>query len=109
MRACFLAVVLLALAGIVTAMQAPAVTVIMGGTLINPAGDAIPNTVITLEGSRIKSVVQLTWGNASTGAGSGQVIDATGKFVIAGLADMHNHLEDGGISARARRLPCALS
>jgi imidazolonepropionase-like amidohydrolase len=104
MRAFFLAMVLLALAGIATAMQAPAVTVIIGATLINPAGDPVPNTIITIERARIRSVVQLARGNASTGAGSGQIIDATGKFVMPGLADMHNHLEDGGINFQQNRV-----
>jgi imidazolonepropionase-like amidohydrolase len=98
MRVPLLVMVLLALAGVVAAMQAPAVTVIVGATLINPAGDPVPNTIITIEGSRIRSVVPLARGNASTGSGSGQVIDATGKFVIPGLADMHNHLGTGGLS-----------
>ena len=104
MRAFFLPLALLMLAGVTVGVQAPAVTVIIGGTLINPAGDAVPNTVITLEGSRIRSVVQLARGNASTGSGTGQIIDATGKFVIPGLADMHNHLEDGGINFQQNRV-----
>jgi imidazolonepropionase-like amidohydrolase len=104
MRTLAAVIALLALAGVVTAVQAPADIVIVCATLINPAGDAVPNTIITIEGSRIRSVIQLARGNASTGSGTGQIIDATGKFVMPGLADMHNHLEDGGINFQQNRV-----
>jgi imidazolonepropionase-like amidohydrolase len=99
-RAFFLSIALLALAGVSVGVQAPAVKVITGATLIDSIGTAIPNTVIVINGSRIVSVgpVPPQTGSAGGGPAGAEVIDARGKFVIPGLADMHNHLGTGGMS-----------
>jgi imidazolonepropionase-like amidohydrolase len=66
---------------------------IHGATLMDTVtGTAIPDAVILIDGTRI---VQ------AGAAGEVQIppdamrIDARGKFVIPGLADMHNHLQTG--------------
>jgi len=101
-RAFFLPIALLALAGITADMQTPDIRVITGATLINPTPAApVSNAVIVITGSRITQVGTAASVKPPAGA---QVIDATGKFVIPGLADMHNHLEDGGINQRQNRL-----
>ena len=104
MRTFFLPLAVLALAGITADadMQTPDVRVIAGATLINPTPAApVSNAVIVITGSRITEVGTAASVKPPAGA---QVIDATGKFVIPGLADMHNHLEDGGINQRQNRL-----
>jgi len=103
-RTFFLPLAVLALAGITADadMQTPDVRVIAGATLINPTPAApVSNAVIVITGSRITQVGTAASVKPPAGA---QVIDATGKFVIPGLADMHNHLEDGGINQRQNRL-----
>jgi len=103
-RTFFLPLAVLALAGITADadMQTPDVRVIAGATLINPTPAApVSNAVIVITGSRITEVGTAASVKPPAGA---QVIDATGKFVIPGLADMHNHLEDGGINQRQNRL-----
>ena len=100
MRAFFLPIALLALAGITADMQTPDIRVITGATLINPTPAApVSNAVIVITGSRITQVGTAASVKPPAGA---QVIDAAGKFVIPGLADMHNHLEDGGINQRQK-------
>ena len=102
MRTFFLPLAVLALAGITADMQTPDVRVVAGATLINPTPAApVSNAVIVITGSRITQVGTAASVKPPAGA---QVIDATGKFVIPGLADMHNHLEDGGINQRQNRL-----
>jgi imidazolonepropionase-like amidohydrolase len=92
-----LVLLLIVLAAVVRAQD---VTMINGATLINPTGAAIPNAVVMISGSRIIQV-----GTAATVGPppEGQVIDARGKFVIPGLADMHNHLGAGGMSFGPQR------
>lgn len=73
--------------------QAQEVRAITGATLIDGVGRApIKNAVIVIEGTRIKQAGAANKTKIPSGA---QVIDARGKFVIPGLADMHNHLGDG--------------
>ena len=78
---------------------------ITGATLIDSTGTPIPNTVIVINGSRIVSVGQvLPKAGANAGGPAGaEIIDARGKFVIPGLADMHNHLGVGGMSFGPQR------
>ena len=93
--------VLLALSGVTATVQTPQVRVVTGATLINPTSPApIPNSVIVINGSRIVSVGQVPPKAGSNGGGpaGAEIIDSTGKFVIPGLADMHNHLGAGGMS-----------
>jgi imidazolonepropionase-like amidohydrolase len=99
-RSLILAIGLLALAGVTAGVQTPDVKVINGATLISPIGASVPNAIIVINGSRIGSVGQVP---PKAGAGGGgpagaEIIDASGKFVIPGLADMHNHLGAGSLS-----------
>jgi imidazolonepropionase-like amidohydrolase len=66
--------------------------VITGATLIDGTGrPPIRDAVIVIEGDRINQV-----GGPATKIPKGaQRIDARGKYVIPGLADMHNHLDEG--------------
>lgn len=67
--------------------------VITGATLIDGMTRAsISNALIVIEGTRITQVASADSARLPSGA---EVIDARGKFVIPGLADMHNHLGDG--------------
>lgn len=75
--------------------QAPdqALKVISGATLIDPARPApVKDAVIVIEGARIRSTGARSNVKVPDGA---QRIDAAGKFVIPGLADMHTHLWTG--------------
>lgn len=70
--------------------QAQETKVITGATLIDGTGRApIKNAVVVIEGTRITQAGAASQTKIPKGA---QVIDARGKFVIPGLADMHNHL-----------------
>lgn len=69
--------------------QSPKVTVITGATVIDGTGHKpIKNAVIVIEGNRIKQVGAK---NKIKFPKDARVIDAAGKFVIPGLADMHIH------------------
>ncbi len=72
---------------------APPTLAISGATLIDVTGGAsIPDAVILVEGSRIQQVGPSSEVQVPSEV---EVIEATGKFVIPGLADMHNHLAEG--------------
>ncbi len=73
------------------------VIAITGATLIDGTGNApTENAVIVIEGSRIRQA-----GGSDTAIPAGaQNIDARGKYVIPGLADMHNHLDEGAFVPR---------
>jgi imidazolonepropionase-like amidohydrolase len=76
--------------------QAPKLKVIAGATLIDGTGrPPIKAAVIVIEGTRIRHVGPRTKTRIPAGA---QIIEAHGKFVIPGLADMHNHLSEGTFS-----------
>jgi imidazolonepropionase-like amidohydrolase len=101
MRTLVLALVLAAAAVVPAGMQAPDVKVITGSTLINPTAAApAANAVIVITGSRITQV-----GTAATvkPPANAEVIDGRGKFVIPGLADVHNHLGAGSMSFGPQR------
>jgi len=87
------------LAGLALGATVPAaaqeVKAITGATVIGGAGAPIPDAVIIIEGTRIARVGPRA---TTTIPANATVIDARGKFVIPGLADMHNHLEDGSFS-----------
>lgn len=72
-------------------------TVILGATLIDGTGrPPTRNAVIVIEGSRITHV-----GGPTTKIPKvAQRIDGRGKYVIPGLADMHNHLDEGTFAPR---------
>ena len=106
MRAFFLSIALLALAGATAGVQTPEMKVIVGATLIDPtSATPVPNTLIVLNGSRIASVGRVPPNAGSTGGGpaGAEVLDGRGKFVMPGLADMHNHLGVGGMSLGPQR------
>ena len=64
--------------------------VIKGGTLIDvSSGRQISNSVIVVEGDRIKQVGRENEITAPRGA---QVVDASNKWIIPGLMDMHAHI-----------------
>ena len=86
-----LTILLLAMAA--TSGQAQTTMVIRGATLVDGTGrPQINDAVIIIEGTRIRQVG--TGGKTKIPSGA-QVIDARGKFIIPGLADMHNHLGNG--------------
>ncbi len=71
--------------------QQPTV-VIKGGTLIDVrTGDQVTDSVIVVEGNRIKQVGKEPEVVVSREA---QVIDAHGKWIIPGLMDMHAHISE---------------
>jgi len=105
MRRCLLPllVLLAALGAVPGAQDVKGAVVIVGATLVNPTSAVVPNSIITIGGGRIVSVVPLAPGTAATGSLAGEIIDGRGKFVIPGLADMHNHLGAGGMSLGPQR------
>lgn len=79
--------------GVSGSNPAAPINAITGATLIDVSGGAsINDAVIIIEGTRIAQVGAASAVKVPTNA---QVIDARGKFVIPGLADMHNHLAKG--------------
>ena len=67
--------------------------VIAGATLIDGTARApLKDAMVVIAGSRIAHVGTT---DDTEIPGDAEVIDATGKFVIPGLADMHNHLAQG--------------
>ena len=102
MRHLFLAAALVVGATAGAGVQTPDVKVITGATLINPAAAApVADAVIVITGARITQVGPAVSVKAPAAA---EVIDARGKFVIPGLADMHNHLDDGGTTRAQNRV-----
>ncbi|MGH9766247.1 MAG: amidohydrolase family protein, partial [Blastocatellia bacterium] len=94
--------ILILLAIVSPNLFAQGIKVITGATLIDGTGSA-PNkdAVIVIEGARIKQVGAKGKIEAPKDA---VVIDARGKFVMPGLADMHNHLRDGMFSQKPQAL-----
>jgi imidazolonepropionase-like amidohydrolase len=75
--------------------QQPQVTAISGVTLIDgTARPPVPDAVVVISGTRI---AQVGARGAVTLPPDATVVDARGKFVIPGLADMHNHLISGSL------------
>ncbi|HWP43172.1 MAG TPA: amidohydrolase family protein [Blastocatellia bacterium] len=73
--------------------QGQGAKVITGATLIDGTSrDPIKDAVVLIEGGRISRAGPRGEIQIPEGA---QVIDARGKFIIPGLADMHNHLGEG--------------
>src|SRR5262245_44875675 len=68
--------------------QAPAVTAIRAGRLIDPeAGRVLTNQIILIEGNRFRDIGP----NVAIPAGA-RVIDLSNLTVLSGLVDSHNHL-----------------
>lgn len=84
----------LAVAGFSTHPQAAPVKAIVGGTLIDGfGGRPIPNSVIIIEGQRIKAVGQV--GTLAIPKNA-EIISTEGMTVLPGLWDMHVHLMING-------------
>jgi len=66
---------------------------IKGGRVIDPAGKRDETGCIVLEGGKVKDFIP---GNQAAKGFEGRVIDASGKWVVPGLIDMHVHLRDPG-------------
>ena len=76
--------------------QSPNVKALVGGTLIDGfGGKPIRNSVIIIEGERIKSVGQVGTLEVPKGA---EIISTEGMSVLPGLWDMHVHLMINGHS-----------
>lgn len=68
-------------------------TAIVGGTLINVAtGELLNDALVVFEGERITYAGPSTAHPVPAGV---EVLQARGKYLLPGLADMHNHLADG--------------
>ena len=71
---------------------APRETVLNHVSVIDVTGGAVqPDMAVLIRGDRIAAIERAA-GFSRPGA---RVIDLTGKFLMPGLADMHNHLERG--------------
>jgi len=91
----------LALACVGARAQERPVTVITGATLIDgTTRPAIPDAVIVISGSRITQAGARSRITVPPGA---TLIEAQGKFVIPGLADMHHHLLSGSMQPQVNR------
>jgi dihydroorotase len=66
---------------------------IKGGRVIDPAGKRDETGCIIFEKGKVKDFVP---GDQAPKGFEGRVIDATGKWVVPGLIDMHVHLRDPG-------------
>jgi len=77
----------------ITDAQDSRIKAITGATLIDgTTRPAMPDAVVVIDGSRISQVGARGSIDVPQGA---TIIDGRGKFVIPGLADMHNHLLSG--------------
>jgi len=70
--------------------------VVSGVTIVNPVGAAKPNQAIVISGGRIVETGDA--GSVRVPAGA-KTVDATGKYAIPGLWDMHVHFMNTGPSA----------
>lgn len=80
------------LAASMTVPAAAQVKAVTGATVISAGESPLTDAVVVIEGARIARV-----GPAATTVipPDADVIDARGKFVMPGLADMHNHVRTG--------------
>ena len=78
----------------------PAAIAVIHVTLIDPAAASPqPNSTVLIDGTQITSVGPDSSIQIPLGA---KIIDATGKFLIPGLADMHVHLTGAGEPSGSR-------
>jgi imidazolonepropionase-like amidohydrolase len=93
MKTCWIGVVACLAAGmpLPSAAQNLAIT---GGTVIGAGAAPLADAVVVIEGGRIARV-----GPRATTAipADAVVVDARGRFVMPGLADMHNHVQSGSL------------
>src|SRR5690348_8444301 len=81
---------LLMLFGMLSSTATAATVVYRGAALIDTAHGAVhPDMSIVVEGSRIKAVVPT---RDLEERGEAEVVDMTGRFVLPGLIDSHQHL-----------------
>ena len=76
-------------------------TVISGATIIGVGSSPVPDGVVVFQGSRITRVGPAAGFSPPANA---TVIDGKGRFVIPGLADMHNHVRSGTFRAQQNPL-----
>jgi imidazolonepropionase-like amidohydrolase len=75
---------------------AQGITVIEGATVIDGTGrPPVPGTTVVIEGKHIKQIGQISPTSRHVTLKGARMIDARGKYLIPGMADMHNHLGDG--------------
>ena len=87
----------------ITAVNAHAqeIKVITGATLIDVTQNSlVPDAVVVIKGARVSRVGSKA---TTTIPANATVIEAEGKFLIPGLADMHNHLGSGTLRLRQNR------
>ena len=99
-----LRLILLVLASLVTARDGDAQTLrIINATIVDVTTGALHRgSTVVIEGNRIRSV------GAATTASGGDVVDATGHYVIPGLWDMHTHAFFGERTPDSRDLTLPL-
>src|SRR5579864_4128928 len=90
----FVLALLSVIAVFVHAQDTPAAPLVIAhATVINPATSFMqPDTTVVVQGNRIISVSSSQAFHIPTGA---RVIDATGKYLVPGLRDMHGHTAFG--------------
>jgi imidazolonepropionase-like amidohydrolase len=77
------------------AQQQPRFTVITGATVIDgTTRRPVPDAAVVIDGTRISRIGPR---GTLTLPPDASVVEAQGKFVIPGLADMHHHLISGGM------------
>ena len=81
-----------ALAGTIASAQSRAVALV-GGTLVDPRSGSTPNSSIVVRDGRI--VCAGTRAKCAPPSGA-RIIDASGKFITAGLIDAHVHFSQTG-------------
>jgi len=109
----FITAVVLVVPAVCQTTQAPAVTVIRAGVLIDAQSDQPRrDQVIVIRGNRIESVSDAASAKIPAGAG---VIDLSRSTVLPGLIDSHTHIflqgeepEHGGYDANILKYPLAL-
>jgi imidazolonepropionase-like amidohydrolase len=92
MRNDVLAVIVLAVSPVLLSQRdVPQSTILDHVTIVDVMGSRLePDMAVVITGSRIAAIDRADVVHAPAGA---RTIDASGKFVIPGLADMHNHLD----------------
>ncbi|MEW6207483.1 MAG: amidohydrolase family protein [Acidobacteriota bacterium] len=94
MRRLLISLIISLLAAVPALSQRQDIKVITGATLIDgTARPPIKDAVIIIRGARIEQV-----GAKIAIPKDAEVIDARGKFIIPGLADMHHHLANGSLN-----------
>ena len=84
-----LACVAVMTAGVAAAQD---IKVVTGATVIGVSGATVPDAVVVIDGARIAQVGSRAATKLPPGA---TIIDASGKFIMPGLVDVHNHVRTG--------------